>query len=647
MPGSASPLRRLAVCLLLLWLVALPAQATTVAVLPLTRAAASEQYDGLGQALAGMLVSDLSTAPGLVLVERARLDALLSEIELSEQGFVDPETAQRLGAGLGAEVVLTGSYSVVADQFLLDARLVRVQTGEVLDAADGQGAVTDFVAVEKLLVDELLGELDVSLSLGDRRRLMLQAPTESFDAFASWGEGLARQGDGDLDAARVAFERALTQDPQFAEARDALVELQGLIERARAEQRLVADAWLDARFRAVLDETVDERERPAGFAHDADSFAAFVLRQSVLADAGLHCQRVAELESFLDHQGWDLATPAATPPVAYRLRLLRGAHDLDSKEFYEARRRVGLDGRPADLEIFSSTTDLLLHKRTQYLGRDGGGLVDSLLSCEPQDRWEPDLDRLATRVADAGQAARVDTRVGLSLAEQLDLMWAWLHARRVGPDADLNARTRALLATTREPAVQDALMARLDDIAREADQTAAYEAGRLGQDEAELERVMVGLSDQDGAVLRLDDSTCAWVAGNMVGMGRSWVVGLQDDRAKPPDESRFQALRLRYRSAGTVYGPLRDLGCIIDTPGKFSSWDELTAAMEGVTLSPDAERDGLCVQVQSNLKRTLHQPAATVDNFAQVPELKASLSWGVLTIYYSLVTQRCVPLPER
>ena len=64
--------------------------ATTVAVLPLEQGAGSEAHAGLGTALSGMLVADLSVAPGLVLVERTRLDAVLSEIALSETGFLDP-----------------------------------------------------------------------------------------------------------------------------------------------------------------------------------------------------------------------------------------------------------------------------------------------------------------------------------------------------------------------------------------------------------------------------------------------------------------------------------------------------------------------------------------------------------------------------
>lgn len=78
------------------------ALASTVAVLPLQQGAGGTAYEGLGRALAGMLTSDLSVAPGLTLVECAQLDALTTELALAESSFLDPATAQKLGRGLGA-----------------------------------------------------------------------------------------------------------------------------------------------------------------------------------------------------------------------------------------------------------------------------------------------------------------------------------------------------------------------------------------------------------------------------------------------------------------------------------------------------------------------------------------------------------------
>lgn len=199
--------------------------AATVAVLPLQQGAGGVAYEGLGRALAGMLTTDLSVARGLTLVERAQLDALTTELALAESTFLDPATAQKLGNGLGAEFVVVGGYSVVGETFLLDARLVKVETGAVVRAADANGTVAAFVDVEKQLVTGLIEGLEVKLAEDSRARILAAAPTRTFDAFAAYGEGLARESAGKLPEAQAVFGEALAADPDFALAADSLLGL--------------------------------------------------------------------------------------------------------------------------------------------------------------------------------------------------------------------------------------------------------------------------------------------------------------------------------------------------------------------------------------------------------------------------------------
>lgn len=83
-----------------------------------------------------------------------------------EQGAGSEEYAG-LGQGLGAELVVTGSYSVVGETFLLDARVIEVESAAVLEAVDASGSIEDFVVVEKDLVEALLDGLEVEMSSSD------------------------------------------------------------------------------------------------------------------------------------------------------------------------------------------------------------------------------------------------------------------------------------------------------------------------------------------------------------------------------------------------------------------------------------------------------------------------------------------------
>jgi len=58
------------------------------------------EFDPLKKGLADMLITDLSKAPGIVIVEREKLEQeLLGEIELSKSPYIDRSTAQKLGHG--------------------------------------------------------------------------------------------------------------------------------------------------------------------------------------------------------------------------------------------------------------------------------------------------------------------------------------------------------------------------------------------------------------------------------------------------------------------------------------------------------------------------------------------------------------------
>ncbi|MCB9777742.1 MAG: hypothetical protein H6742_04195 [Alphaproteobacteria bacterium] len=631
---------------LLLW--CLPALATTVAVLPLSQGSGSEQYAGLGTALSGMLVSDLSQADGLTLVERERLGDLLGEIDLAEGGYVDPATAQKLGRGLGAQVVLTGSYSVVADTFLLDARLVRVESGEIVQAADSQGTVQEFVAVEKALVEQLLEGLEVALSMGAMRKIMLQAPTEQFGAFAAYGEGLHHQDRGELAEAAAAFERAVAADPEFEEARASLAALRNQLEAARQEQRLVADAFLDERFRKALATIPDERERPRDFRHDPDSMAGFMVRQQVLADAGLHCQRAEEMAAFLRHTGFDVQVPQASPVVGYRALMLAKELDLWSDEATKARVRLGISTRATDEGLFRGTTAFILDTRQTYAGRRGSGMIESVLSCRTEAEHQAAVQALIDDAKAAGQLERVDDeRRPLSLHDHLDILWAWLHARQQGADSALTRRTEAMLGRHQGQDSKDMLLNRLDEILLQADQHGGFMAGTLGIPPDRLEAEIGAMASGDPARLKMDRPVCALILQNQGNSAKAWVARLAEARAEQDPDRRFTHERLQLQMGGFIVGPARDMGCIADVPARFPDLAALAAATENVKLLSDKQADSTCISMKGNLDTMRSQLHAGLANPAMPEPSRNAMAWGVLATWYGMITQRCTAIPER
>src|SRR5262249_6992522 len=137
----------------------------------------------LAKGLADMLITDLSGIESLRIVERARLNQALAELELSRSKFIDPKTALKLGKGLAAEYILTGGYTVAGDALRIDVRVFQVESGKVLAATKVEGKRDEFFALEKELVDVLIDALQLKLGRDEKARLRAN-PTQSFEAWA-------------------------------------------------------------------------------------------------------------------------------------------------------------------------------------------------------------------------------------------------------------------------------------------------------------------------------------------------------------------------------------------------------------------------------------------------------------------------------
>lgn len=210
--------------LILLTLAPLTADAKTLAVTFFDNNTTDPQFEPLGRGLASMLITDLSALEALQVVERGRISEILQEIEFQKSPYVDKDTAVEMGRGLGAEWVLTGAVMAVQPNMRLDARLVEVATGRVLEAEAVSGPVDEFFLLEKELATAILDKLEVRTSARETAR-MGRVATESFEAFFEWSKGLEALDRGSIEDARRALEAALEHDDRFGLATTMLEDL--------------------------------------------------------------------------------------------------------------------------------------------------------------------------------------------------------------------------------------------------------------------------------------------------------------------------------------------------------------------------------------------------------------------------------------
>lgn len=109
----------------------------TLAILPFLNANDGAQKDGLGISVASMFGTHLKNETSFLVLERSQIGRLVTEQNLSASGLTDSQREQ-LGKLFQAEAILTGEVSRFNDLIQLDARLISVETGQVLVAEYAQ-----------------------------------------------------------------------------------------------------------------------------------------------------------------------------------------------------------------------------------------------------------------------------------------------------------------------------------------------------------------------------------------------------------------------------------------------------------------------------------------------------------------------------
>ncbi len=183
----------------------------TLAVLPFENNAVTDnaKYQPLSKGLSAMLITDLQRAGvGLKVVEREKIAALLKEIALSQSGITDPATAVKAGRVLGAQSVAIGSFMVLGPTVRIDARVVKVETSEVILADSVMGDAGAFLGLQQDLAVKIAGALNQALS-GDR------SDKGGLEAALLYSRGIEALDEGDESKARTLFSKCIKLDPEY------------------------------------------------------------------------------------------------------------------------------------------------------------------------------------------------------------------------------------------------------------------------------------------------------------------------------------------------------------------------------------------------------------------------------------------------
>ncbi|MDZ7343996.1 MAG: CsgG/HfaB family protein [candidate division KSB1 bacterium] len=185
-----------------------------------------ERLEPLRKGLAQMFSSELSQLQGLELVERADLLRVIEEMKLAQAGFIDEKTAQQVGKLVGAQFLLLGGFVYLPNKKIrIDCRVVEVETGRTMRAAEQTGKEEQLFDMVKAINKKLVKDLAVRLSAAEMAKLE-NLRNVKFSAMLLYSQGVAAEDRGDIEGAKKKYRQALAEDANFAQAKQRFTALE-------------------------------------------------------------------------------------------------------------------------------------------------------------------------------------------------------------------------------------------------------------------------------------------------------------------------------------------------------------------------------------------------------------------------------------
>jgi serine/threonine-protein kinase len=188
---------------------------TGVAVLPFANLGGAPEDDYLCEGLAEEVITALTRIPGLRVIART------SSFAVGQMGL----DIREVGARLSASSVLEGSVRRAGSRVRVTVQLVSADDGSHLWSERYDRELADILDLEDDIAGAVASRLRVVLAAGERHHSAGTADSSAYDAYLRGRYHFARTTPENLNEARACYERAVSSDPTFARAYDAMAEL--------------------------------------------------------------------------------------------------------------------------------------------------------------------------------------------------------------------------------------------------------------------------------------------------------------------------------------------------------------------------------------------------------------------------------------
>lgn len=189
-----------------------------IAILYFENNAVQSCFSPLSKGLCDMMISDFTSEKQFAVVERARLQEIINELKMEQNKIFDSSTTAKLGKLLGADYLVLGAFFEFMGTFRIDARIVKVETGEIFASVGTSGKVDTFELLEKKIVLDL----HVKMKKSANKAKSAEKCTVSLRGATQYGTAIDKIDSGDVQGARALLKDIVESSPDFALAKDIL-----------------------------------------------------------------------------------------------------------------------------------------------------------------------------------------------------------------------------------------------------------------------------------------------------------------------------------------------------------------------------------------------------------------------------------------
>lgn len=178
---------------------------------------AHDELAPLSKGICDMLITEMADNPGITVVERDQLQAIVAEQKLSTDKMTDPATAVRVGKLLGVHHMIAGGFVTdPAGTMVLNLRSFDVETGKIEFTTNASDKTANLLAlIHKVAVKTNAGLKlpDIPKQVGEVR----QAKDEKipFQAVMLYSRGLQAKDEKNNSGAIELFHQALKAFPGY------------------------------------------------------------------------------------------------------------------------------------------------------------------------------------------------------------------------------------------------------------------------------------------------------------------------------------------------------------------------------------------------------------------------------------------------